>query len=111
VGGWRPQEGTSDRLASLLVGELTGDGLVYRGRVGSGIGPRQSKVLTELVAALGRGDSPFVDEVPREDVRGTHWLEPVLVVDVETHGRGYDRLRQPSYQGVRTDLTPEDLIP
>lgn len=111
VGGWRPQEGTTDRLAALLVGELTTDGLVYRGRVGSGIGPKQSRVLTELVASLGRGDSPFDDEVPRVDAHGTHWLDPVLVVDIDTHGRGYDRLRQPSYQGVRTDLTPEDLLP
>ena len=109
VGGWRPQEGTTDRLAALLVGEPTSDGLLYRGRVGSGIGPKQSKVLTELVAALGRADSPFADEVPRVDSDGTRWLEPVLVVDIDTHGRGYSRLRQPSFQGVRSDLTPEDL--
>ncbi|GAB6986758.1 hypothetical protein JCM10369A_32830 [Nocardioides pyridinolyticus] len=110
VGGWRPQEGTSDRLASLLVGELTADGLLYRGRVGSGIGPRQGKVLAGLVAELGREASPFDNEVPRVDARGTHWLDPVLVVDIDTHGRGYERLRQPSFQGVRTDLTPEDLL-
>ena len=110
VGGWRPQEGTSDRLAALLVGELTPEGLLYRGRVGSGIGARQGKALGELVAELGRADSPFDDEVPAVDARGTHWLEPVLVVDIDTHGQGYDRLRQPSFQGVRTDLTPEGLL-
>ena len=109
VGGWRPQEGTTDRLAALLVGERTPDGLLYRGRVGSGIGPKQSRVLTALVAGLGRADSPFADEVPAVDARGTHWLEPVLVVDIDTHGRGYERLRQPSFQAVRTDLAPEDL--
>jgi len=109
VGGWRPQEGTSDRLAALLVGEPTPDGLVYRGRVGSGIGPKQGAVLTDLVAALGRADSPFADTVPRVDTVGTRWLEPVLVVDIDTHGRGYERLRQPSFQGVRPDLSPEDL--
>lgn len=111
VGGWRPQEGTVDRLAALLVGEQTADGLVYRGRVGSGIGPKQGAVLAGLVAGHGRPDSPFADEVPRIDAAGTHWLEPVLVVDIDTHGRGYDRLRQPSFQGVRTDLSPQDLTP
>jgi len=110
VGGWRPQEGTSDRLAALLVGELTEEGLVYRGRVGSGIGAKQSRALTELVAGLSRGHSPFADDVPAVDARGTHWLEPVLVVDIDTHGSGYDRLRQPSFQGVRADLAPEDLL-
>ena len=109
VGGWRPQEGTTDRLAALLVGEPTPEGLLYRGRVGSGIGATASRSLTPLVAPLGRGDSPFADEVPRVDAAGTFWLEPELVVDVETHGLGYSRLRQPSYCGVRSDLTPEDL--
>ncbi|MEZ0579173.1 ATP-dependent DNA ligase [Nocardioides sp. MH1] len=109
VGGWRPQTGGT-HLASLLVGRPTPDGLLYRGRVGSGIGPKQSRVLTELVAGLARTTSPFADEVPRVDAAGTSWLEPVLVVDVDTHGAGYERLRQPSYQGVRSDLTPEELV-
>ncbi len=108
VGGWRPQTGGT-HLAALLVGEPTADGLLYRGRVGSGIGPKQSKVLTELVASLTRTGSPFADEVPRLDAQGTTWIEPVLVVDVDTHGAGYERLRQPSYQGLRNDLTPDDL--
>ncbi|MXG90546.1 non-homologous end-joining DNA ligase [Nocardioides flavescens] len=109
VGGWRPQEGTSDRLAALLVGEMTEDGLMYRGRVGSGISGAVSRRLTELVTPLARTTSPFADEVPRVDARGTSWVEPVLVVDVDTHGLGYDRLRQPSFQGVRTDVSPEEL--
>ncbi len=109
VGGWRPQEGSSDRLAALLVGEPTPDGLAYRGRVGSGIGGRVSRRLTELVAGLARATSPFADEVPAVDARGTHWLEPVLVVDVDTHGTGHARLRQPSYRGLREDLSPDDL--
>ncbi len=108
VGGWRPQTGGS-HLAALLVGEPTANGLLYRGRVGSGIGPKQSRALTELVGSLTRSTSPFADEVPRVDAQGTVWLEPVLVVDVDTHGAGYERLRQPSYQGVRSDLTPDDL--
>jgi bifunctional non-homologous end joining protein LigD len=108
VGGWRPQTGGT-HLAALLVGEPTPDGLLYRGRVGSGIGPRQSRILAELVAPLTRATSPFADEVPKVDAQGTVWMEPVLVVDIDTHGAGYERLRQPSYQGVRSDLTPDDL--
>lgn len=117
VGGWRPQAGTScsanvttdSRLAALLVGEVTPAGLAYRGRVGSGIGARQARQLADLLAPLTRTGSPFADEVPRVDADGTTWVEPVVVVDVDTHGLGYERLRQPSYQGVRSDLTPEDL--
>ncbi|MDQ4053928.1 MAG: non-homologous end-joining DNA ligase [Actinomycetota bacterium] len=111
VGGWRPQEGTTDRLAAVLVGEPTPQGLLFRGRVGSGIGAKQSRLLTETLAGREVDASPFADEVPRVDARGTHWVEPFLVVDVDTHGRGHQRLRQPSYRGVRTDLTPEELLP
>lgn len=112
VGGWRPQTGTTDRLAAVLVGEVTPEGLLFRGRVGSGIGPRESAPLKALLTA--RSTSPFADEVPRIDAVGTHWVEPLVVVDVDTHGRPPrpgqgGRLRQPSYQGVRTDLSPADL--
>ena len=67
VAGWRPQEGTSDRLAALLVGEPTPDGLMYRGRVGSGIGGAASRLLDRAARRAGRDDSPFADEVPRVD--------------------------------------------
>ena len=64
----------------------------------------------EALAPHARDSSPFVDEVPKLDALGTHWVEPVLVVDVESLGlSAQGRLRQPSYRGVRTDLGPEDL--
>ncbi len=109
VGGWRPQVGTTGRLAALLVGEPTADGLMYRGRVGSGIAGATGRRLAELLAPLTRADSPFDDEVPRVDATGTTWVDPVVVVDIDTHGLGYERLRQPSYQGIRADVTPDDL--
>jgi bifunctional non-homologous end joining protein LigD len=109
VGGWRPQVGTTNRLAALLVGEQTPDGLLYRGRVGSGIAGATSARLAALLAPLTTHASPFADDVPRVDADGTFWVEPRVVVDVDTHGLGYERLRQPSFQGVRDDLSPEDL--
>lgn len=109
IGGWRPQVGTADRLAAVLVGEPTADGLAYRGRVGSGLTGAAARRLQELLEPLRRDDTPFADEVPRVDAVGTTWVDPVVVVDIDTHGLGYDRLRQPSFQGVRADLSPEDL--
>ena len=112
VGGWRPQEGSSTgNLAAVLVGEMTADGLLYRGRVGSGIGPKAGVQIGKLLAGRDRDDSPFDDEVPKVDALGTHWVEPFLVVEVESHATAKNqRLRQPSYRGVRSDLTPEDLL-
>ena len=105
VGGWRPQEGTTDRLAALLVGEPTPEGLLYRGRVGSGIGGAASRALTPLVAPLGRGDSPFADEVPRVDARGH-----VLARAGAGRGRGDPRRRlhpAPAAVVLRRPLRPD----
>ncbi len=111
VAGWRAQVGTSDRLAALLVGEPTTEGLHYRGRVGSGIGAAASRLLSDLIKQDEVAASPFADEVPRVDTEGTHWVEPRVVVDVDTHSRTPGkRLRQPSYRGVRSDLSPADLL-
>ena len=114
VGGWRPETGSetgsAQRLGAVLVGQPTAAGLVYRGRVGSGISGKVGAMLHRLLAPLARADSPFADEVPRLDAAGTHWVEPVVVVDVEALGLSpQQRLRQPAYRGVRADLTPEDL--
>ena len=111
VGGWRPETDSTHRLGAVLVGEPTPGGLVYRGRVGSGIAGTKGQLLMELLAPLARADSPFVDEVPRLDALGTRWVEPVLVVDVDTLGiTAQQRLRQPSYRGIRDDLSPDDLL-
>jgi bifunctional non-homologous end joining protein LigD len=123
VGGWRPEVGTeggTERLGALLVGQPTPEGLIYRGRVGSGITGKRAQRLGELLRETGRNPfaGPDVDPdggVPSLDARGTHWVEPLLVVEVETHGTAVaaasykGRLRQPSFIGIRDDVSPEDL--
>ncbi len=110
VGGWRRETDSQDRLGAVLVGQPTNGGLLYRGRVGSGIAGRKAAVLREVLAELTRDTTPFTDEVPKIDALGTTWVEPVLVVDVESLGpSAQGRIRQPSYVGTRADLTPEDL--
>ena len=48
--------------------------------------------------------------MPRIDAAGTFWVDPVVVIDVDSHQTARNqRLRQPSYRGVRDDLAPEDL--
>ena len=109
VGGYRHETDSLNRLGAVLVGQPAPHGLEYRGRVGSGIAGRAGRALAELLAPLVRADDPFLD-VPRVDAQGTVWVEPVVVVDVQYLRVTTDgRLRQPSYRGVRTDLTLDDL--
>ncbi|HET6627779.1 MAG TPA: DNA ligase [Nocardioidaceae bacterium] len=112
VGGWRYETDSTSRLGAVLVGEPTPAGLSYRGRVGSGIAGREGPRLMELLAPLRTDVSPFCDEVPRIDALGTTWLRPEVVVEIQSLGvTNGGRLRQPSYQGVRRDLSPADLAP
>ena len=110
VGGWRHETDSTSRIGAVLVGEPTEAGLVYRGRVGSGIAGKQGQRLLEVLGPLLADASPFADAVPTVDAAGTVWVRPEVVVDVAALGMTpAKRLRQPAYRGVRTDLTPEDL--
>jgi bifunctional non-homologous end joining protein LigD len=118
VGGWRPEVGSDHRLAALLVGvphsgsgrTLDRLGLDYVGRVGSGISGRSAAALTELLRPLARPTAPFVGDLPRDDAVGSHWTEPQVVVEVEYLGRTEaNRLRAPTYRGLRRDLGPADV--
>jgi len=112
VGGWRHETDSASRIGAVLVGEPTGDGLVYRGRVGSGIAGKEGQRLLGRLEPLVADASPFADQVPTVDAAGTVWVRPELVVDIAALGlTPAKRLRQPSYRGVRPDLTPEDLGP
>jgi bifunctional non-homologous end joining protein LigD len=110
VGGWRLETDSASRIGAVLVGELTEQGLQYRGRVGSGIAGKEGQRLLGVLEPFHTDVSPFVDDVPKVDATGTTWVRPEIVVDVATLGMTPGkRLRQPSYRGVRSDLTPGDL--
>ncbi len=109
VGGWRLETDSDARLGAVLVGQPTGSGLSYRGRVGSGIAGRAGRRLLDLLAPLAATTSPFCDEVPRVDALGTTWVRPEVVVEIAALGlTPGQRLRQPSYLGVRQDLDAAD---
>ncbi len=113
VGGWRQEVGSSaGRLGAVLVGLPDGSGgWRYAGRVGSGLAGSAGQALAMRLRRMGRDDSPFSDEVPSIDANGTTWVEPRLVIEVRAlELTSQHRLRQPAYLGVRSDLTPDDLV-
>lgn len=110
VGGWRPGQGRRDGgVGSLLVGIPAPGGLHYVGRVGSGFTDRQLGEIQAQLTPLARTSTPFTD-VPREDARDAHWVEPQLVGEVaygELTGPG--RLRHPVWHGLRPDKVAEQV--
>jgi bifunctional non-homologous end joining protein LigD len=112
VGGWRPGQGRrAGLIGSLLIGVHGPAGLEYTGHVGTGFTDQVLEMLTQRLAPLRRGTSPFATEVPREHARDAVWTQPVLVVDVAFRGwTRENRMRAASYQGLRTDKPPTDVI-
>jgi bifunctional non-homologous end joining protein LigD len=110
VGGWRLETDSASRIGAVLVGQPTERGLIYLGRVGSGIAGKEGQRLLEVLAPFHTDESPFADVVPKVDALGTTWVRPQVVVDIAALGvTPAGRLRQPSYRGVRADLNAEDL--
>ncbi|MBO1753685.1 non-homologous end-joining DNA ligase [Allobranchiibius sp. CTAmp26] len=110
IGGWRP-ETDSARLGALLVGTPTPSGLAFRGRIGSGLAGAAGARLLEQLRSRSRSDSPFLERVPAIDAKGCTWVDPDLVADLEYHGVSEGgRLRQPTWRGLRPDLTPAELM-
>ncbi|NUU17734.1 DNA ligase [Cellulomonas humilata] len=103
VGGWREETNGSGRMGAVLFGARDTDGaLRYLGRAGSGLTGKRATELQKLL--VPRADSPFDDEVPPIDARGTRWCEPTVVVDTLYLARNpTGRLRQPVVRAVRTD--------
>jgi bifunctional non-homologous end joining protein LigD len=112
VAGWKPGKGNrAGLIGSLLVGVYSDGGLVYCGHVGTGFSDATLRRLTRLLESLRRPDSPFDGPVPAEHLRPAVWVEPRLVVEV-TFDRWTraGRMRAPSYQGLRDDKDPADVV-
>jgi bifunctional non-homologous end joining protein LigD len=111
VGGWRPETGSQTRIGALLLGVPDPSGaLTFAGRVGSGIGGPAQEQLTDRLLPLARATSPFAEALDRADAAESRWCEPEVVVDVRYLGRTEaGRLRQPTYRGLRPDLSASEI--
>lgn len=83
--------------------------LVYIGHVGTGFTTDDRRALREQLAAIERPTSPLATAAPTRDVRGAHWVEPLLVGDVEYREYTGGSLRHPSWKGLRDDKAPDEV--
>lgn len=112
VGGWRlGRGGLAGGLGSLLVGLPGDDGLVYAGRVGTGLTQAARAELLALLESIGSTVNPFGSTVPRADSADARWVEPVLVGEVAfTEWTRDGRLRAPVWRGLRSDVDPATIV-
>ena len=105
--GWEGSGDHPDELSSLVLAGWTPDGLVYVGKVGSGLSAAQARHLRTLLEP--RSSCPLTAEPPASPGRMAHWVRPEVVVEVEfTEWTADGRLRHPVWQRLRPDKTVEE---
>ncbi len=102
VGGYLPGDGSRfSTFGSLLVGLYEPQGLHWIGAVGSGFDERSLKAFHDALGQLGRGESPFSNDVIVPGPGRPVWVEPALVIEVEYKEWTHDHhLRAPVYKGI-----------
>ncbi len=113
VGGWVPLKGDARRgVGALLLGYYEPDAsglrrLAYAGKVGTGFKDEDRMALKRRLQSLQRSTPPFA---PARDLPDAYWVKPQLVAEIEYRGwTPIDRLRQPSFKGLRTDKDPGEV--
>ena len=98
-------------LGALLLGVYEGKDLVYAGKVGTGF---DESTLLDLRKRLDKLeiDKPAFKNAPRgAEARRSHWVKPELVAEVAfTEWTEEGILRHPSFQGLREDKSPREVV-
>jgi bifunctional non-homologous end joining protein LigD len=122
IGGYTPPAGGRKYFGAIIVGYFSDSALHFSAKVGSGFSEKTLKGLYHQFASLARDDCPFVDlpekrngrwgqAITPAEMRRCHWVKPTLVCQVQfTEWTQDGKLRQPVFQGLRTDKEPRDVV-
>ena len=107
--GWQPSSANDNDIGSLHLAYFDDAGdLRYAGKVGTGFSAKmRTWMRNELMK--DRVEKPRVVDAPR--IRTATWVKPRLVAQVSfTEWTSDNRLRHPSFLGLREDKAPEDVV-
>lgn len=98
-------------FGGLILAAHTPDGrLCCIGGVGTGFTAATRRNLRAALDEIRRDTSPLDDPPPAPVARTAWWVQPVLVADIEYREvSGDGLLRHPSFRGIRTDKTPDEV--
>lgn len=108
--GYTEPEGDRIGFGALLIGYYENKTLKYAGKVGTGYTDDMLETLSKKLKDIEVKESPIenADDIKQKDV---HWLEPKLVGEVSfTEWTDDNKLRHPSFQGIRKDKNPKDVV-
>jgi bifunctional non-homologous end joining protein LigD len=107
--GWQPSSANASDIGSLHLAYYGDDDkLHYAGKVGTGFSAKLRSSLRQLLARDAVAKSP-VEDAPR--IRTAQWVRPRLVAQVAfTEWTADNRLRHPSFLGLREDKAVEEVV-
>ena len=109
VVGFSSPKGSRSGFGALYLGRYVDGALTYTGRAGSGFSESQLTRVRAELEDLRRSDPPCGGPLPTE--KGTSWVEPTLVCEVEyTEWTEEGLLRQPVFLRFREDKRPEECV-
>jgi bifunctional non-homologous end joining protein LigD len=109
VVGFTPPKGSRGGFGALQLADYVEGALVYAGRAGSGFSDKQLTEVSRTLLRRKRQDPPCSGPIPNE--KGTTWVDPVLVCEVEyTEWTDEGLLRQPVFLRFRDDKKPEECV-
>ena len=111
IGGFTDPEGARAGLGALLIGVYDGSRLAFAGKVGTGFTHQMTLDLRAKLDASASRACPF-DPPPGGSLgRTAHWVTPRLVCEVRfTEWTADGKVRHPSFQGLRADKKPRDVV-
>src|SRR5205085_59501 len=105
-------EGSRKGFGALLLGVYEPDGkLRYSGKVGTGFNDATLNEMYRRLRVLEVKEPAFSNPPRGYEAKGAHWIKPELVAEIEfTEWTNDGTLRHPSFQGLREDKNPRDVV-
>jgi bifunctional non-homologous end joining protein LigD len=111
IGGFTDPEGSRQGIGALLVGYYDGSRLAFAGKVGTGFTTASARDLRRTLEGIEIDACPFSPRPGGWLGRNAHWVEPALVAEVVfTEWTDEDKIRHPSFQGLRSDRSPRSVV-
>lgn len=111
IAGFTPSEKGLPGFGALVLGVYDKGQLVHAGRVGTGFSFKERIELRKKLDPLVTGVMPFAVRPRDPGLRQAQWTAPLLVAEVEfTEWTADGSIRHPSFQGLREDKDPTEII-
>lgn len=111
IAGYTISDKAMPGFGALILGVYDKGKLVYAGRAGTGFSIQQRLALRKKLDPLVQPSTPFAVKPRDPGLRRAVWTKPKLVGEVAfTEWTDEGLIRHPSFQGLREDKRPREVI-